>query len=322
MKKAKILITGITGFAGSHLTEYILNNKLGEIHGTYRGKSTDLSNIMHVKDKLNLVKCDITDYFVVKRTIKEIDPDYIFHLAAQSFVPESWKSPRETLETNIMGALNIFEAIREVNPGIKVQIASSSETYGAVYANEIPITESNPFRPLSPYGVSKASMDLLGYQYHQSYGLKIIRTRAFNHTGPRRGEVFVTSNWAKQIAEIEKGTQEPVLMVGSLTSKRDFTDVRDMVRAYWLAIEKCEPGEAYNICSGQTHTMQSILDKLLSLTDKKISVKEDPERLRPSDVKELLGDYSKVGRRTGWKPEIPLDRTLKDLLEYWRKQLA
>ncbi|HZX33826.1 MAG TPA: GDP-mannose 4,6-dehydratase [archaeon] len=318
----KIIITGITGFAGSHLTEHILNNRLGEIHGTFRGKSTDLANIMHIKDKLNLMKCDITDYFVVKQTIKEIDPDYIFHLAAQSFVPESWKSPRETLETNIMGALNVFEAVREVNPEIKVQIASSSEIYGLVHEDETPIKESNPLRPLSPYGVSKAAMDLLGYQYNKSYGLKIVRTRAFNHTGPRRGDVFVASNWSKQIAQIENGTQEPVLMVGSLTSKRDFTDVRDVVRAYWLSLEKCEPGEAYNICSGTTRTMQSILDKLMSFTDKKISVKEDPKRLRPSDVKVLLGDHSKFTKQTGWKPEIPFDKTLKDLLDYWREKLA
>ena len=318
----KIIITGVTGFAGSHLAEYIINNKLGEIHGTFRGKSTDLSNIDHVKSKLNLVKCDITGYFVVKQTIKDINPEYIFHLAAQSYVPESWKSPKETLETNIMGALNIFEAVREVNPEIKVQIASSSEIYGLVHENEIPIKETNPLRPLSPYGVSKVAMDLLGYQYHESYGLKIVRTRAFNHTGPRRGDVFVASNWAKQVAEIEKGTQEPVLMVGSLTSKRDFTDVRDVVRAYWLSLEKCEPGEAYNICSGQTHTMQALLDMILSLTDKKIQVKEDPKRIRPSDVKVLLGDYGKFSRRTGWKPEIPLEKTIKDLLEYWRKKLA
>ena len=318
----KIIITGITGFAGSHLTEHILNNRLGEIHGTFRGKSTDLANIMHIKDKLNLMKCDITDYFVVKQTIKEIDPDYIFHLAAQSFVPESWKSPRETLETNIMGALNVFEAVREVNPEIKVQIASSSEIYGLVHEDETPIKESNPLRPLSPYGVSKAAMVLLGYQYNKSYGLKIVRTRAFNHTGPRRGDVFVASNWSKQIAQIENGTQEPVLMVGSLTSKRDFTDVRDVVRAYWLSLEKCEPGEAYNICSGTTRTMQSILDKLMSFTDKKISVKEDPKRLRPSDVKVLLGDHSKFTKQTGWKPEIPFDKTLKDLLDYWREKLA
>lgn len=318
----KIVITGVTGFAGSHLAEYIINNKLGEIHGTYRGKSTDLANINHVKSKLNLVKCDITDYFVVKQTIKEIDPDYIFHLAAQSFVPESWKSPKETLETNTMGSLNIFEAVREVNNEIKVQIASSSEVYGLVHENELPIIETNQLRPLSPYGVSKAAMDLLGYQYHESYGLKIVRTRAFNHTGPRRGDVFVASNWAKQVAEIEKGTQEPILMVGSLTSKRDFTDVRDVVRAYWLSLEKCEPGEAYNICSGKTLTMQALLDMILSLTDKKVQIKEDPKRMRPSDVKVLLGDYSKFNRQTGWKPEIPLEKTIKDLLEYWRKKLA
>ncbi len=318
----KIIITGVTGFAGSHLAEYIINNKLGEIHGTFRGKSTDLANINHIKSNLNLVKCDITDYFVVKQTIKDINPDYIFHLAAQSFVPESWKSPKETLETNIMGALNIYEAVREVNPEIKVQIASSSEIYGMVAEDELPITETNQLRPLSPYGVSKAAMDLLGYQYHESYGLQIVRTRAFNHTGPRRGDVFVASNWAKQVAEIEKGTQEPVLSVGSLTSKRDFSDVRDVVRAYWLSLEKCVPGEAYNICSGKTVTMQALLDMILSLTDKKIQIKEDPKRMRPSDVKVLLGDYGKFNRQTGWKPEIPLEKTIKDLLEYWRKKVA
>ena len=318
----KILITGVAGFAGSHLTEHIINNGLGELYGTFRGKSTDLANIAHVKDKINLVKCDITDYFVVKQTLKEIDPDYIFHLAAQSFVPESWKSPKETLETNIMGTLNIFEAVREVGLEIKVQIASSSEIYGMVKEDELPIRETNQLRPLSPYGVSKAAMDLLGYQYHESYGLNIVRTRAFNHTGPRRGDVFVASNWAKQVAEIERGTQEPVLMVGSLTSKRDFTDVRDVVRAYWLALEKCQPGEAYNICSGKTRTMQELLDMILSFTDRKIKVKEDPKRMRPSDVKVLLGDHSKFSSRTGWEPEIPLEKTIKDLLEYWRKKLA
>jgi len=317
----KILITGISGFAGSHLTDYILDNKLGEVSGTIRGKSTKMDNIEHVKDKINLLKCDITDYFSTKLAIKEFDPDYIFHLAAQSYVLESWRSPYETLNSNIIGSLNIFEAVKEINPDIRVQIASSSEIYGKVYEDELPIKETNPLRPLSPYAVSKVAMDLMGYQYNQSYGLNIIRTRTFNHTGPRRGEVFVASNWAKQIVQIEKGIQEPVVLVGSLTSKRDFTDVRDIVRGYWTAIEKGEPGEAYHICSGETHTMQELLDTLVSLSDVTIKTKEDPARLRPSDVKILLGDCSKFKEKTGWKPEIPLKKTLLDLIEYWRARV-
>ncbi|VVB99031.1 NAD-dependent glucose-6-phosphate dehydrogenase [uncultured archaeon] len=320
MKKA--LITGINGFAGSHLADYIIDNRLAKVYGTYRGKSTDFSNIRQIRDKISMVKCDVTDYFAVEKALREVKPDYVFHLAAQSYVPDSWKSPHETLESNTLGSLNLFEAIcRAVDPEIKVQVASTSEVYGKVYENELPIKETNQLRPLSPYGVSKAAMDLLAYQYFQSYGLKVVRTRAFNHAGPRRGEVFVDSNWAKQIAEIEMGLKEPVVLVGSLDSKRDFTDVRDVARAYWLAIEKGEPGEVYNICSGKTHTMKSILDRLLSMTDKKISIKEDPSRLRPSDVKVLLGDSTKFSQRTGWKPEIPLEKTMADLMEYWREKI-
>ena len=317
----KIIITGVTGFAGSHLAEYIINNKLGEIHGTFRGKSTDLSNIDHVKSKLNLVKCDITDYFVVKQIIKDIDPDYIFHLSTQSFVPESWKSPKETLETNIMGALNIYEAVREVNPETKIQIASSSEIYGMVKEDELPIKETNQLRPLSPYGVSKAAMDLLGYQYNKSYGLKIVRTRAFNHEGPRRGENYVTSNWSKQLALIEAGLKEPVIDVGNLESFRDFTDVRDMVKAYYLAATKCAPGEVYNICSEKAYKMRDMLNMIIGLSDKKnkIKVRVDPARMRPSDVEFLLGDCSKFREETGWKPRIPFEKTIKDSVEYWRE---
>jgi GDP-4-dehydro-6-deoxy-D-mannose reductase len=192
-----------------------------------------------------------------------------------------------------------------------------------VYPAEVPIKETNPLRPLSPYGVSKVTQDLLGYQYHQSYNLKIIRTRAFNHTGPRRGENFVTSNFAKQIAEIEKRKREPVIYVGNLEAQRDFSDVRDIVRGYWLATEKGEPGEVYNICSNKTMTIKSMLDVLLSFSDlkDKIEIKEDPTRLRPSDVVTLWGDNTKFCQRTGWQPEIPFKKTMEDLLNYWREKL-
>ena len=316
----KILITGINGFVGSHLAEYILNNNLGEVYGTYR-KNEDFSNIKEIRNKIELVECNITDSYGVDKTITEVNPDYIFHLAAQAFVPSSWKSPVETMNTNIIGSLNLFEAIKKNNKKIVIQIAGSSEEYGLVKEDEIPITEDNPLRPLSPYGVSKVAMDLLGYQYNQSYGLKIIRTRAFNHEGPRRGESYVTSNFAKQVALIEAGKQEPVLKVGNLEAKRDYTDVRDVVRAYWLAAEKGEPGEVYNIASGKAYKIQAIVDILKKLTKKDFDVKQDPKRLRPSDVQILLGDSSKFRKQTGWKPKIPFEKTMEDLLNYWREKI-
>ena len=189
-----------------------------------------------------------------------------------------------------------------------------------VYPEELPVRETNPLRPLSPYGVSKVALDRLAYQYHKSYGLRTVVTRAFNHTGPRRGDVFVTSNFAKQIAEIEKG-KEPIIYVGNLNAKRDFSDVRDVVRAYWLALQKCEFGEVYNICSEKVGTIQEVLNLLLSMTDKNIELKQDPFRMRPSDVEILLGDCSKFKKQTGWEPTIPFEKTLEDLLEYWRERV-
>jgi len=318
----KILITGVNGFVGSHLSEYILNNKLGEVHGAYRTKNDDFSNIKGIAKEIELIECDITDFYAVDKTIDEVKPDYIFHLAAQAFVPSSWKSPIETLNTNIIGTLNIFEAIKKNNKEIVIQIAGSSEEYGLVKEDEVPIKETNPLRPLSPYAVSKVSMDLLGYQYHQSYGLKVVRTRAFNHEGPRRGQSYVTSNFARQVALIEAGEQEPVLKVGNLEAKRDYTDVRDMVRAYWLAAEKGVPGEVYNIASGKAYKIQSVVDILKELSEKEFRVEQDPKRLRPSDVQILLGDSAKFRKQTGWKPEIPFEQTMKDLLDYWREKVG
>jgi GDP-4-dehydro-6-deoxy-D-mannose reductase len=313
----KALITGITGFVGSHLAEYLLNMGNVEVSGIERWRSKT-ENIDHIKNKIKFIECDLRDASSVEKAITAIKPDKIFHLAAQSFVPTSWHAPAETLTTNIIGQLNIFEAVREsgINPAI--QIACSSEEYGMVYENELPIKETNPLRPLSPYGVSKVGQDFLAYQYFASYKLKVIRTRGFNHTGPRRGDVFVESTFAKQIAEIEKGKKEPVVHVGNLDARRDYTDVRDMVRAYWLATEKCEPGEIYNICTGSDWKIGKILDFYLSLSSAKVTIKQDPARMRPSDVPVLLGDNTKFVKATGWKPEIPFEKTLTDLLNYWR----
>lgn len=315
----KSLITGITGFVGSHLAEYLLK-KGHEVFGTVRWRSST-ENIEHIKNMINLIECDIKDFHSVRKIIDKIRPDYIFHLAAQSFVPTSWHAPGETLFTNIIGNLNILEAVRDVKIDPVIQIAGSSEEYGKVFEDELPIKETNPLRPLSPYGVSKVSQDLLSYQYFASYGIKVIRTRAFNHTGPRRGSVFVTSNFALQIARIEKGLQKPIIYVGNLSTSRDFSDVRDIVRGYYLAVEKGEPGEVYNICSGKCWKIEKVLDILLSYSKVKVEVKSDPSRLRPSDVPILLGDFSKFHKMCGWRPEIPFEKTLEDLLNYWREYL-
>ncbi|MFH1379820.1 MAG: GDP-mannose 4,6-dehydratase [bacterium] len=317
----KVLITGITGFVGSHLAEYLLTKKGIELFGIERWRS-DRSNIKEFKEKIKLIECDIRDYSSVKKAILDIKPEKIFHLAAQSFVPTSWNAPAESLHTNIIGQLNLFEAVRETNINPWIQIACSSEEYGMVYPKEVPITEENPLRPLSPYAVSKVGQDMLGYQYHQSYGLKIIRTRGFNHTGPRRGEVFVNSNFCKQVVQIEKKKQKPVIKVGNLDAIRDFTDVRDMVKAYWLATEGgCTPGEAYNICTGKGLRIKDILQSLLKLSRSKITIEEDPARLRPSDVPILVGSNKKFCKATGWKPTIAFKKTLEDLLDYWREKV-
>lgn len=316
----KVLITGITGFAGSHLAEFLLTKGGIQVYGIDRWRSKR-ENIEHLLDRIHLIEADIRDATSITAVVRKIRPHKIFHLAAQSFVPTSWHAPQETLTTNIVGQLNIFEAVREVKINPWIQIACSSEEYGLVLKNELPIKETNPLRPLSPYAVSKVGQDLLGWQYFRSYGLRIIRTRGFNHTGPRRGEVFMTSSFAKQIAEIEAGKRKPVIYVGNLTAQRDFTDVRDMVRGYWLATEKCRPGEVYNICTGKAFSAKEVLDILLSLSDVNVKIKRDPKRMRPSDVQILRGDSAKFRKATGWKPEIPFRKTLEDLLSYWRDKI-
>ena len=316
----KILITGVTGFVGSHLAEYCLSlDQQVEVIGTCRWRSRR-ENIEHLEDAINLYECDLRDASSVKTLLADIQPERIFHLAAQSYVPSSWNSPGETITTNVIGQLNIFEAMRETNSTASIQIAGSSEEYGLVHPEEAPITEENPLRPLSPYAVSKVAQDMLAYQYFQSYGLRVVRTRAFNHTGPRRGDVFVTSNFAKQIAEIEAGQRPPVIHVGDLNPKRDFTDVRDIVRAYWLSLEHCNLGEVYNVASGKAYRIKEVLEILLDNSGQDIEVVEDPERLRPSDVPLLLGDNSRFCKATGWIPEIPFEQTAKDLLDYWRER--
>jgi len=320
----KALITGITGFAGSHLAEYLLAEHPDvEIFGTYRWRSR-MENLEHLGtllgDQVRLVECELRDPSSVRYALEESRPDVIFHLAAQSFVPSSWTAPGDTVSSNITGQVNLFESIRSLGLDPVVQIACSSEEYGMVLPDEVPIRETNPLRPLSPYAVSKVGQDLLGYQYFKSYGLKAVRTRGFNHTGPRRGDVFVTSNFARQVARIELGLNEPVIRVGNLDAVRDFTDVRDMVRGYWLAVTKARPGEVYNIATGDGLTIRELLDKLVAMAQVEVRVETDPDRLRPSDVEILIGDSSKFRADTGWEPQIPFEQTLRDTLDYWRQR--
>jgi len=314
------LITGITGFVGSHLAELCLSRGDVELFGTYRWRSRR-ENIAHIKD-LALVEMDVLDPASCLHTLRSVRPDWIFHLAAQSFVPTSWSAPASTMGTNVIGQINLFEALRALDRlETRFHVCGSSEEYGYVAPDETPITEDNALRPLSPYGVSKVAQDLLGYQYFRSYGLHAVRTRAFNHGGPRRGEVLLPSDFAKQIAEIEKGMREPVVSVGNLEALRDFTDVRDIVRAYWLALEKGEPGAVYNIGTGNAPTIQDILDRLLSMTDASVEVRRVPEKMRPSDVEILISDSSRFRMATGWEPHVSLDQMLSDTLDYWRERV-
>ena len=313
----RVLVTGVTGFAGSHLVDYMLSRNDCEIFGIQRWRSRT-ENIEHFTSRITLLECDLRDATSTRDMLERVRPEWIFHLAAQSFVPTSWIAPTESLTTNVLAQVNLFEAVRRLKLECRIQLACSSEEYGLVLPNEVPIRETNPLRPLSPYAVSKVTQDMLGYQYWMSWKVDSVRTRGFNHEGPRRGPVFVASDFAKQIADIEKGRKPAVLSVGNLEARRDFSDVRDIVRAYWLALEKCEAGEVYNICSGKAWSIREVLDLLLGMTKTRIEVKQDPARLRPSDVPILLGDNSKFVKATGWQPTIPFEQTLRDMLEYWR----
>ena len=318
----RVVVTGATGFVWGHLIEFLLKHTKAQVYAAKRRRSEPSPMETRFNGRVQWVEMDVTDAHNVLSTVRSIRPTHIFHLAAQSFVPTSWQSPSETLMINAIGTVNVLEAVKSLDLGTRIQIAGSSEEYGYVRPDELPITEQNPLRPLSPYGVSKVAADLSGQQYHRSFGLHVTTTRAFNHTGPGRGEVFVESSFSKQIAAIEQGIQKPVIRVGNLDATRDFSDVRDIVRAYWLALERGTPGEVYNICSGKALRIRELLETLLALsTVKSIQVKPDPERMRPSDVLVLLGDCSKFRRETGWKPEISPERTWQDLITYWRERM-
>lgn len=317
MEKKKVFITGLTGFVGSHLADYLLSLNRYEISGTYISPKS-LSLISHIQEKVKPIQVDLMDEGVVQKVIREEKPDIVFHLAALAATGESIGNPKVVLTTNVILELNVFEAIRKANLlNCVVVVPSSALIYGAVKKEYLPIKENTPLFPTNSYAVSKIGQDYLALQYFLSYGMHIVRARPFNHIGPRQSPGFAVADFAKKIAEIEKGIKPNVMTVGDTSSKRDFTDVRDVVRAYGVLMEKGEKGEAYNIGSGKSHSIQSILEMLLSFSTVSIRVETDKKLLRPSDASDLVCDNAKI-RQLGWEPHIPLERSLKDTLDYYR----
>ncbi len=314
----RAFITGIGGFAGSHLAEFLLNNTDWEVSGLIR---TSPGNVAHLQDKIRLVRGDLKDYGSVESALAQIRPDYIFHLAAMAFVPDSWRDPWGVFENNVRGELNILQAMVNLKLDARLLVVGSNEEYGLVREEDLPVDEETPLRPHTPYGVSKVAQDFLGLQYHLSHGLYVVRVRPFNHTGPRQRPDFVVPAFARQLAEVEAGLRPPVIKVGNLSPKRDFTDVRDTVRAYYLALTRGRPGEVYNVGSGKAYAIREVLDMLLEICQVKVRVEQDPALTRPSDIPVTLCDASRLRRDTGWEPVIPLRKTLEDVMEYWRKKV-
>ena len=317
-----VLITGITGMVGSYLAEYILEKHPSvEVHGLIRWRSP-LDNIKKILPRVTLHQGDLRDLNSLVSVMRTVKPDRIFHLAAQSYVAFSFAVPADTLHTNVIGTTNLMDATRIAGIDPRIHICSSSEVYGQVTEDEIPIRESNVLRPASPYAVSKVGEDMIALQYFLSYGTKVVRTRMFTHTGPRRGDVFAESAFAKQIAEIEAGLRPNPMKVGNLNSVRTFADVRDAVAAYWILLDKCPAGEVYNIGGNRTMTVGEMLELLKKIAKCKIEVEVSKDLLRPSDVTLQIPDTSKFEKLTGWKSKIPLEKTLGDLLDYHRKRIG
>lgn len=318
-KIKRVLITGVSGSGGSYLAEHILDHARGvEVHGLSRWRSTT-QNLERVSGRVVVHECDLLDFGSVLSSLKEARPDAIFHLAAHANVRASFRTPDSVLSNNILGTSHLLEAVRHLGLDPVIQICSTSEVYGQVDPKDVPIVESAPLRPVSPYAVSKTAQDMLGWAYFRSYGMKIIRTRMFTYLNPRRTDLFATS-FARQIARIELGLQT-VLLHGNLDSVRTFIDVRDAVRAYWVAIGRCEPGEAYNIGGVTTMTVGECLKRLTALSRSRIRTKVDPRLLRPADVTLQIPSVEKFTKATGWRPRYGFDDSLGALLDHWRREV-
>ncbi len=309
------LITGISGFAGSHLAELLLLRDF-KVYGFFHQKHPT-ENITHLKNKIALVTCDILDTKTVAREIKSVRPDYLFHLAAFASPAQSFINPKETLVNNIVGELNLLEAVAKIKSKAKILIIGSADEYGDIEQKYLPATEDTPLAPTSPYAVSKVTQDMLGFEYYLRHKLNIVRVRPFNHIGPRQAPAFVVPAFASQIAALEK-QGGGIVKVGNLESFRDFTDVRDTVKAYLLALEKGRPGEVYNIGSGKSVKIADVLKTLLSFSKAEIKVEPDKSKMRPVDIKKIYCDFSKFHKQTGWQPTISLEKTLFDTIEYER----
>lgn len=326
--KTTALITGMTGMVGSHLADFLLANTDWDIHGMQRWRSP-LDNINHLMDRINnkdrvyVHYGDLNDMASLFAVLEAVQPDYIFHLAAQSYPMTSFTAPIDTLNTNILGTCRLLEAVHLTGISPIIHVCASSEVFGRVPKEKLPINEECTFHPASPYAISKVGTDLIGRYYAEAYDLTVMTTRMFTHTGPRRGDVFAESTFAKQIALIEAGLIPPVVKTGNLDSLRTWADVRDAVRAYYMLVTvHPQKGAYYNIGGAYTCTVREMLDKLLSLsTVRKIKVETDPQRLRPIDADLQIPDTTKFKNHTGWKPEIPFDNTMEDLLNYWREKI-
>jgi len=316
----RLLVSGAGGFVGGHLVELVRREAPAtSVHGVVQphgslGWSSSQGARIH--------EADLDDPAAAAAVIEEVRPDGIVHLAGQSSVHQSWLDPGGTLRTNVLGIVHLLDAARSASLRPAVLVVGSAEEYGPVTEAELPIREDAPLRPASPYAVSKVAQGALALLYGPAGGMRVVLTRTFHHTGPGRGEAFAESSFARQIAEIEQGLRPAVIEVGNLDAVRDFTDVRDVVRAYLLLLEKGDPGRAYNVCSGRGRRIRDILDLLLASSSAKVEVRIDKERLRPADVPAQVGDPTRLRAATSWEPRIPLEETLRDLLADWRARVA
>lgn len=313
----RALITGVAGFVGGHLAEAIQAETDWQVWGSILEEADRAFVVANVAALLT----DLRNPPAVRELIDRARPEVVFHLAGQAYVPQSWADPWDTYETNIRSQLNLLEAISAAGLTPRIIAVASNEVYGLVRETDLPIDEDTPLRPNSPYGVSKVAQDFMGLQYWLDRQLPVIRVRPFNHIGPRQSDRFVAPSFARQIVEIERGLKPPVLKLGNMAAQRDFTDVRDMCRAYLACAQRGEPGETYNIGSGRARSVRELLDRMLAASPIDIAEETDAAKLRPSDVPISVCDPAKFKRQTGWEPRIPFEQTCLDILNDWRQRI-